>query len=141
MIYKFALKVDTGKENEFFLTAENLNALYRRILSTYGITKDKVVLLEEYKEVGTSGVVFVKSHVKKDEVDKEIIKKAKELIANKKRKPEPFKSEYKAKHSMIEFPVTKESDLYDLLAKYSTVRVCWEPTEKRGEHTMYALVK
>ena len=141
MIYSFNLINDYNEQKQFYLTADNLNQLYRRILSTYGMTKDSVELIAEYEETAEYKYKLVKSYSDKDEVDNDIKKKAKELFLTSKRMSEPRKSEYIKKHKMTEVHIVNEKDLYSLISKYKTIKVKWDLGEKRGQHNYYALVR
>ena len=141
MIYSFNLTNDYNEQKQFYLTADNLNQLYRRILSTYGMTKDRVELIAEYEETADYKYKLIKSYSDEDEVDNDIKKKAKELFSNSKRMSEPRKSEYIKKHKMTEISISTEKDLYSLIHKYKMIKVKWDLGEKRGQHSYYALVR
>ena len=143
MIYSFNVRNEFNEEKHFLLTADNHTQLYKRILSTYGVTRDNVELLAEYEETPDWGYKLVKSHVAQDAkvYDKDIKEKAKKAMADQSRMCEPWKSDYIARHKMTEFPIDSEKDLYPLIEKYKTVKVRWENGEKRGHHKYYALVK
>ena len=143
MIYNIQIRNEFNDDKRFFLTADNHSQLYKRVLSTYGITKDKVEILEEYEETPDWGYRLIKSNIEHlTDNDKENIKKAKEIFANNSRKCEPYKSDAfkKYKYKDIIY-IDGEKDLIPLLEKYSKVKVYWELTDKRGVHRYYAFVK
>ncbi len=143
MIYHFNIRNEYNEDKAFFLSADNHSQLFRRILSTYGITKDKVEILEEYEETSDWGYKLVKSSIAHlSDKDKEIKKQAKEIFAKNSRKCEPYKSEAIAKYKYKDaVNISGEKDLIPLLKKYKKVKVYWELTEQRGVHQYYALVK
>lgn len=58
MIYLFKFKgnkKDEFTDTEFTLTADTKTQLYSRIMSQYGVTKDKVLILKELKEESLDG--------------------------------------------------------------------------------------
>ena len=93
MIYSFNVRNEFGDEKQMYLTADNHNQLYRRILSTYGVSKDNVELLAEYKETEDYGYELVKSYTELVTADKDIVKKAKKILAEQSRRSEPLKSD------------------------------------------------
>ena len=140
MIYNFNIRNEFGDDKNFYLSADNLNQLYRRILSQYGTTKENVIILEEYKETDSYGYELVKSHIGTPE-DKAKYKKAKEIFAKNARMSEPWKSDYKQRHKVTEIPIEDEKGLYELIDKYKFIKVYWDLGEKRGVHKYFALVK
>lgn len=139
MIYSFNIKTDNG-EKQFYLTADNHQKLYRRILSTYGVTKDQVEIIEEFVEDGYS-YKLVKSYVT-DQIDKNLLKEANSLYKNASRRCEPYKTEYFNKYKYSEIiNVETVKDIAKLLETYKKVKVYWELGEKRGQHNYYAFVK
>ena len=65
MVYKFSYLRDNNKESIIYLSADNENQLYRRALSTYGITKDRIKILSEYKPSNDlNSITLVKNHEK-----------------------------------------------------------------------------
>lgn len=144
MIYNCAVRNEFNEEKTFFMTAKGLSDLYRRILSTYRIPRDKVEILEEYEETPDYGIKLVKSYISHLTEDDKIQKlKAKELFDDAKRRCEPYKTEYMIKHNYIKaIDIKDEKDLIPLLEKYKHIKVYWETSkEKRGEHQYYAFVK
>ena len=84
---------------------------------------------------------MVKSYIEHlSKNDKENIKKAKELFFNSTRKCEPYKSKAIKKYKDIIY-IVDEKDVIPLVEKYNEVSVHWEPSETRGTHTYYALVR
>ena len=143
MIYSFTIKNDYDELKQFYLTADDKNKLYRRILSTYGVTKDRVEILEEFEETPDWGYKLHKSNIAHlTDEDKELIKQARIIFANNSRKCEPYKSEYIKRYKYKEaINIENEKDLIPLLQQYKKVKVYWELTDKRGVHQYYALVK
>ena len=153
LIYRFTIRNSYNEDKEFYLTADTPSQLYKRILNTYGITKDNVSLLEEYEETSDWSYKLKKSHVKvtstpKDKdsskvttLNNEVLEKAKKIFSKNSRMTEPWKSDYKERHKVREVPVSGVNDVYGLVEKYKFVKVYWEPGEKRGVHKYFALVK
>ena len=143
MIYSCNLITDDRKKKQFYLTADNHNQLYRRILNTYGITKNNIEIVAEYKEVGDFGYELVKTYInpEHEDVSDKIKEKAKKIFAAQKRMCSPWKEDYMERHSMSAIDINSEEDLYPLLKQYKTIKVKWETGEKRGQHKYYALVK
>ena len=80
MIYNCSIRNEFNEDKTFFMTAKSHSDLYRRILSTYRIPKDKVEILEEYEETSDYGYRLVKSNISHlTNKDKEFAAKAKEL--------------------------------------------------------------
>lgn len=143
MIYYFNLKNDLNELKSFYLTADNHSQLYKRIMRTYGIPKDRVEILEEYEETEDYNYRLYKSNIKHlTDKDKELAKKAREIFANSTRKCEPYKSDYIKKYNYKDvININSEGDLIPLLNNYKKIKVYWELTDKRGVHQYYALVK
>lgn len=143
MIYHFNIRNEFNEDKEFFLTAENHSQLYRRILSTYGIVKDRVEILEEFEETDDWGYKLVKSNIEHlTKEDKDIAKEAKRIFLNSSRKDEPYKTDYLKKHKYLEaIDISGEKDLIPLLKDYKNIKVYWNTTDKRGVHQYYAFVK
>ena len=143
MIYSISIRNEYNEDKQFFISAEDISKMYKRVLSTYGTTKDKIEILEEYEETPDWGVKLVKSNVSHlSSVDKDNIKKAKEIFFNSSRKCEPYKSDAfkKYKYKDIIY-IDSEKDVVPLVKKYNKVKVYWELTDTRGVHQYYAFVK
>ena len=140
MIYNFNIRNEFGEDKNFYLTADNTSQLYKRILSTYGTTKENVIILEEYKETDDYGYTLIKSHIGTPE-DKEKYKKAKQIFAKNARMSEPWKSDYISRHKVKEVSIEDEKGLYDLIDNYKFIKVYWKHGKKRGVHKYFALVK
>lgn len=143
MVYKFSYLRDDNKEKTMYLSADTEAQLYRRALSTYGITKDNIKILAEYAPTKDLNSIKLKKEHKtsstscnkkdKDKVD---------LIYSKlTRRCGQAKIDYIAKYSFMEVPINSKDDLYPLVKKYKRVKVYYEPGEKRGTKKLYALVK
>ena len=148
MIYKYTIRNNYNEDKTHYLSADSLNQLYKRLLTTYGITKDHVVVLEEYEETDDWGYKLKKSYVKiepdKQEdkiINEELLDKANKVFSKNTRMTEPWKSDYKERHNVREVSITNVNDVYGLMEKYKFVKVYWEPGEKRGVHRYFALVK
>ena len=141
MIYSFNIRTENG-EKLFYLTEENQKKLFKRILSTYGVSKEDVEILEEYEEDGW-GIKLKKSYIdKKEKIEPEFMIKASKMYKDAGRKDDHQKEEYKKKHkysNIIELESAK--DLAPLLKEYKKVKVFWALGEKRGIHNYYAFVK
>lgn len=143
MIYHIQVRNSLGDFKTFFITAEDHTKLFRRVLSTYGVTKDNVEILEEYEETPDWGYKLSKSNVvQKSDEDKELLLKANQMFSDASRKSEPYKSEAykKYKYSSI-VDIDSSVDIIPLLKSYKKVKVYWELGEKRGQHKYYAFVK
>ena len=148
MIYKYTIRNNYNEDKTHYLSADSLNQLYKRLLTTYGITKDHVVVLEEYEETDDWGYKLKKSYVKiepdKQEdkiINEERLDKANKVFSKNTRMTEPWKSDYKERHNVREVSIINVNDVYGLMEKYKFVKVYWEPGEKRGVHRYFALVK
>ena len=148
MIYKYTIRNNYNEDKTHYLSADSLNQLYKRLLTTYGITKDHVVVLEEYEETDDWGYKLKKSYVKiepdKQEdkiINEELLDKANKVFSKNTRMTEPWKSDYKERHNVREVSIINVNDVYGLMEKYKFVKVYWEPGEKRGVHRYFALVK
>lgn len=138
MIYKIQIRNDYNEFKQMFLTANSKSELARRTFAQYHITKDRLEILEEYDD----NLNLIKSHVNHlNDIDKDLLQKSKELFYNSVRKCEPYKSEYMQRHKMSAIDINTSEDVFKLLKKYKNVRVCWELTDKRGQHKHYALVR
>lgn len=148
MIYRFTIRNSFNENKALYLSADSVNQLYKRLLTTYGITKENVTILEEYEETDDWGYKLKKSYVKmesdKDDeptIDEDLLEKATKIFSKNTRMTEPWKSDYKERHNVREVSVTNANDVYGLMEKYKFVKVYWEPGEKRGVHRYFALVK
>lgn len=142
MIYRIRLRNDYNEEKDFFLTAEDHSKLYKRVLSTYGIPKNKVEILEEYKESDDWGYKLIKSnisHLTADDMARR--NRALEIFNDNRCKDEPHKTNALERGYKIIEDINDENDILPLLDKYKKIKVYWEHTEKRGKHRYYALVK
>ena len=141
MVYSFLIRTESG-EKQFYMTAENHQKLYRRILSTYGISKDDVEILEEYEEDGW-GIKLKKSYIDPNsKVDPELMKIANKLFKEAGRKDEPHKTEYFKKHKYSKvFDIESSKDLVPIIEKYKKVKVYWSLGDKRGQHNYYVFAK
>ena len=50
MIYSISIRNELNEDKQFYITANNISDMYKRVLSQYGIQKDRIELLEEYEE-------------------------------------------------------------------------------------------
>jgi hypothetical protein len=143
MIYSFNIITDERTTKQFYMTADNHNQLYKRILNTYGITKDNVTILEEYEETDDWKYKLVKSNITQvSDSDKKKSDKANELFKKASRRSDKAKSEYFKKYQFKEIVNIKTpEDLIPLIESYKKIKVYWEPGEKRGQHNYYAMVK
>lgn len=141
MIYHFSILNDENVTKDFYLTADTPNQLYRRALSTYGVTKDKITLIAEYKETGTIDCKLNRTFTNVEKVDSAQLEKARKIFAKQRGLKEPFKTEYKEKYNFSECDIENVNDLLPLLDKYKKVKVYWEPTDKRGQHKLFALYR
>lgn len=144
MIYKFSVKDDNNNDKIFYLTADNLSQLYRRILSTYRIMREDVKLLAEYEETDDDGYKLKKSYesnVNKSDFGDKIVAKADKIYSKRRRLAGKGKLEYMKKNSFSEVGINTIEDLYPLIKKYKRVKVYFETGEKRGTKRYYALVK
>ena len=148
MIYYVRLLNDLGDKKTSYLTADDHNKLYRRILSTYNIPKNKVEILEEYKETDNGGYKLKKKYKVSEDPNKEtepadekIILKAKEIFSKSRKLSGENKSDYKQRLNFSEVSIEKEEDLYPLLQKYKKVKVYFDTGKKRGDRKYYSLVK
>jgi len=144
LIYNCSVRNDFNEDRTFFITAKSHSDLYRRIMSAYRISKDKVEILEEYEETSDYGYKLVKSNISHlTNEDKELALKAKELFSNSKRRCEPYKTDYMQRHNYIEaINIDNEKDLIPLIEKYKKIKVYWETSKvKRGDRQYYAFVK
>ena len=144
MIYNCSIRNEFNEDKTFFMTAKSHSDLYRRILATYRIPKDKVEILEEYEETSDYGYRLVKSNISHlTNEDKEFASKAKELYINAKRRCEPYKTDYMKRHNYIDaIDIDNEKDLIPLINKYKNIKVYWETSKtKRGDRQYYAFVR
>ncbi len=145
MLYNFTILNDSKKEKQFFLTADNEAQLYRRIISQYGVTKDRVTIVERIEEDGFSyvgaGKKESKKEIKKKNKDKKIIEKCKEIFNNNKKKASKKREEYRDKYKFNEEEINSSEDLYEYVKKYKKVKVYWSPGKERGKHIYYVLYK
>lgn len=141
MIYHFSILNDDNVTKDFYLTADSPNQLYRRALMTYGVTRDKVTLIAEYKETGTIDCKFNRSFKEVEKIDSAQLEKARKIFSKQRGLKDPFKANYKEKYDFSECDISSIDDLIPLLEKYKKVKVYWEPTDKRGVHRLYALYK
>lgn len=144
MIYMFNILNDRGEQKKFYFTADSDNELYRRILRTYGVSKDRVTILEKLEETEdgykkSKDTTNVQPKMSKKE--QKIIDKSNELYHKAPRRCGEAKTDYMNKYGLSEIPIGSVNDLYDIVGKYKKVKVYWETTENRGEHKYYALVK
>ena len=141
MIYSISIRNEFNEDKQFYISANNISDMYKRILTQFGITKDKIELLEEYEETSDWGIKLVKSHIDHlSKEDKTNIKKAKELFFNSTRKCEPYKSKAIKKYGNVVY-IKDEKDVIPLVEKYKEISIHWEPTETRGVRNYYALVR
>ncbi len=157
MIYEFQV-FNNKKVKTMLLSADSKSAFFRRIAEMYGLTKEEIILIREYDETDNFGYTLHKSYVeeapkksaKKD--TKKITKTTNKFITNalqefkrgddrSRRMVEPRKSDYIKRHKMKSFPISSADDVAELMSKYKVVKVYWENGEKRGQHTLYAVVK
>ena len=144
MIYSINIRNNFNEDKQMYLTAENHTKLYRRVLTSYGIPKDRVEILEEFEETPDYGYKLVKSNIAHlTDNDKKVAQKAKELFANNKRRCEPYKTDYMIRHNYIKaINIKDEKDLIPLLNEFKNIKVYWETSkEKRGDRQYYAFVK
>lgn len=146
MIYEFKVVNSNGKPKDMFLTADSVNAFYRRAIEMYSLCRDEIILVAEYEEVPNFGYKLKKSFVKiEKKKDKKVLDKAltvfKQANDRSKRMVEPRKSDYIERHKFSSCPISTVDDVADLMSKYKTVKVYWENGTKRGEHALYACYK
>lgn len=144
MIFNCRIRNDFNEDKTFFLTADNHSQLYKRIMSTYQIPKDRVEILEEYIETPDWGYKLHKSYISHlTNEDISLAKKAKELFAANKRRCEPYKTDYMQRHNYLKaIDINNEKDLIPLLKEFKNIKVYWETSkEKRGSRQYYAFVK
>lgn len=142
MIYSISIRNEFNEDKQFFLTAEDHSKLYKRILSTYGISRDRVEILEEYEETPDWGIKLVKSNISHlSNKDKDNLKRALNIFNDNHCKDEPYKSKTIARCNYKVIDIENEKDIVPLLDKYKEIKVYYEHTDKRGIYKYYALVK
>ena len=142
MVYKFSYLRDNNKESIIYLSADNENQLYRRALSTYGITKDRIKILSEYKPNNDlNSITLVKNHEKANTYSQKVKDKVDQIYSKLTRRCGQHKIDYINRYSFTEIPIESKNDLYPLVSKYKRVKVYFEPGDKRGTKKLYALVK
>ncbi len=150
MIYEFRVST-LAKPKTILLTADSKSAFFRRIAEMYGLTKEEVVLVREYKETEDFGYELHKSYIKempakkKNNASHVLIDKAlKEFNAGherSKRMVEPRKSDYIQRHKLQSTYIESVDDVADLMTKYKMVKVYWENGDRRGSHQLYCVYK
>lgn len=123
-----------------YLSAENINQLYKRIATQYGFSKDRVTVVAEYSTEGEN-ITLVKQYKDLKTYSDKVRNKTDEVYSKLTRRCEPYKTEYINKYSFKEIPITSKEDLYPLVRDYKKVKVYFETGEKRGTKKLYALVK
>lgn len=142
MIYSFSVRNEFNEEKQFYLTAEDKNKFYRRVLSTYGITKENINILEEFEETDDWGYRLVKSNISHlSDEDKNKAKLALDIFNDNHCKDEPHKTKTIKRCGFDVIDINNEKDIIPLLNKYKTIKVYWEHTDKRGVKKYYVLVK
>lgn len=142
MIYNLLVVNDFNEQKTMTLSASNDRELFTRMTKQYGVSKDKVEILEKYEYID-SKLKLIKSFINKKDMgttNLDLIKKAKELYYKRTRKSDPsIKLSLDKGFKFVQ--IKDDKDVVPLLSKYKNVRVYWNTTENRGEHIYFALVK
>ena len=148
MIYHFKTKAIKKKEileKDFYLTADNLKAFYRRASDQYRLSSDDIEILEEIPDenIDISTDRFKRKDIEPEvKVENEYLIKAKELLdgdisgINEKKAIERTKNGW-IYHDLI-YP---EEELTEYLSKYKTVKLYYLKTGAKKNKKYIVLCK